>query len=33
MNELRVTVDTMETMTDAGSWPYPTYGEMLFSVR
>ena len=33
MNELRVTVDTMETMTDAARWPYPTYGEMLFSVR
>ena len=33
MNELRVYVDEMETMTDAACWPYPSYGEMLFSVR
>ena len=33
MNELRVYVDEMETMTGAGFWPYPSYGDILFSVR
>ena len=33
MNELRIYVDEMETMTGADYWPYPSYGEMLFSVR
>ena len=33
MNELRIYVDEMETMTSAEYWPYPSYGEMLFSVR
>ena len=33
MNELRTWVDEMETMTGAEYWPYPSYGEMLFSVR
>ncbi len=33
MSELRIYVDEMETITSAKYWPYPTYGEMLFSVR
>ena len=33
MDEMRVCVDEMETMTGADYWPYPSYGEMLFRVR
>jgi glutamine synthetase len=33
MNELRVCVDEMETLTGAEYWPYPSYGELLFSIR
>ena len=33
MNELRLTVDELETLTAADYWPYPTYGEILFSVK
>ena len=33
MNALRAVVDEMETHTAAPFWPYPTYGELLFSVR
>ncbi len=33
MTELRIFVDEMETITSAEYWPYPSYGEMLFSVR
>ena len=33
MNELRVVVDAMETHTAARYWPYPSYGELLFSVK
>lgn len=33
MNELRVVVDEMQTVTAKEYWPYPTYGEILFSVR
>lgn len=33
MAALRATVDEAETQTAAGCWPYPTYGELLFSVR
>ena len=33
MNELRIYVDEMETLTSAEYWPYPSYGELLFSVR
>lgn len=32
MQELRAVGDSMETETSAEYWPYPTYGEMLFSV-
>ncbi len=33
MSELRVAVDELETLTAKEYWPYPSYGEMLFSVR
>ncbi len=33
MNELRATVDELETMTAAEYWPYPSYGDLLFSVK
>ncbi|MGI6014157.1 MAG: glutamine synthetase III [Oscillospiraceae bacterium] len=33
MNELRIVVDEIETMTSEEYWPYPSYGELLFGVR
>ena len=33
MSELRIAVDELETMVPAASWPYPSYGDMLFSVK
>ncbi|MDO4740211.1 MAG: glutamine synthetase III [Eubacteriales bacterium] len=33
MEDLRADVDAMELIVAADKWPYPTYGEMLFSVR
>ena len=33
MNELRVAVDEMETLTAKCDWPYPSYGDLLFGVR
>ena len=33
MNELRITADELETITAEKYWPFPTYGELLFSVR
>lgn len=33
MNELRIVVDEMETIMAKEYWPYPTYGDLLFSVR
>ena len=33
MNELRLTADELETMTDKKVWPFPTYGDLLFDVR
>jgi len=32
MNEMRIYVDNMETMTGEKHWPYPTYGELLFKI-
>ena len=32
MNELRATVDELETHTSKEFWPYPSYGDILFSV-
>lgn len=33
MSELRKEVDELETVISAKFWPYPTYGEILYSVR
>lgn len=33
MTELRILIDEAETKTDASYWPYPSYGEILFSVK
>ena len=33
MAELRLAVDEMETLTARACWPYPSYGDLLFSVR
>ena len=33
MNELRIGVDELETLTDSKIWPYPSYGDLLFSVK
>ena len=33
MRVLRIAVDELETIAPAEKWPYPSYGEMLFSVR
>ena len=33
MNELRIVVDEMETHCSASYWPYPSYGDLLFSVK
>jgi len=32
MNELRETVDEMETLTAIDYWPMPGYGDLLFSI-
>ncbi|MCR5664361.1 MAG: glutamine synthetase III [Oscillospiraceae bacterium] len=33
MNTLRAAVDELETLTAKSFWPYPSYGDVLFSVR
>ena len=33
MNVLRSLVDEMETLCDKKHWPYPCYGDLLFSVK
>lgn len=33
MAELRETVDKMEVLTDSHRWPYPSYGDIIFSVK
>lgn len=33
MEELRGYIDELETVTASEYWPYPTYGEILFSIR
>ncbi len=33
MKQLRMSVDEMEALASAESWPYPSYGELLFGVR
>lgn len=32
MENLRSSVDELETVTDAKLWPYPSYGELLFGI-
>ncbi len=32
MEDLRTTVDKLESLVSSDLWPFPTYGEMLFSV-
>ncbi len=32
MEDIRVTADEIESMVGAKYWPYPTYGDLLFSV-
>ena len=33
MNELRACADELETITPKELWPFPSYGDLLFSVR
>ena len=33
MQEVRIHADTLEQITDKTYWPFPTYDELLFSVR
>lgn len=33
MNELRLSVDELETITASDYWPFPSYGEILYSVK
>ena len=33
MDEARVVADQLEAMVGSKYWPYPTYGEMLFSIK
>ena len=33
MNELRLCADELETITPKELWPFPSYGDLLFSVR
>ncbi|MBQ9413569.1 MAG: glutamine synthetase III [Clostridia bacterium] len=33
MEDLRTTVDATELIVDRRFWPYPTYGDLLFSVK
>ena len=33
MSELRIACDEAETITAKSYWPFPTYGDILFSVR
>ncbi len=32
MDEIRESVDAAEMITDSSYWPYPSYGDMLFSI-
>ena len=33
MNELRLVADELETLTAEAYWPFPSYGDLLFSVQ
>ena len=32
MSELRIIVDELETLVSRKHWPFPVYGELLFSI-
>ena len=33
MQKLRAAADAAETITSQEYWPFPTYGQLLFSVK
>jgi glutamine synthetase type III len=33
MDELRAQADSLEALVPPTHWPFPTYGELLFSVQ
>ena len=33
MNALRESADRLEEITSSAYWPYPSYGDMLFSIK
>ena len=33
MNELRAVADELEVITAKSAWPFPSYGDMLFSIK
>ena len=33
MRSLRIAADEMESIASSKRWPYPSYGEILFSVK
>jgi glutamine synthetase len=33
MEKLRIVVDEAETLAGSDNWPYPTYGDLMFSVK
>ena len=33
MTALRAAADEAETLTAESAWPFPTYGDLMFSVR
>ena len=33
MKVLRTAIDELETIVDSSMWPYPTYGDILFSIK
>ncbi len=33
MNDMRIAADELETITAKAYWPYPSYGDLLFSVK
>ena len=33
MNRLRQTADELETLCSSEYWPYPSYGDLLFSIK
>ena len=33
MSSLREVIDDLEVVIPSDIWPYPTYGEMLYSIK